>query len=157
MAMDKLLSADRQLRLAVEQRLGVADADRWSLARLARGIHIFSDDVRLLREDKQGDRAVVTFQIADRVPLERARFEKHEDRWLLQVDRPIPGLADVLSDLADAVVRLADRVRDVPMSLEQIDAEWRSRVRPYEQRLRRILEAYAKGTRDSASRANEAP
>ncbi len=144
MAMDKLLTADNELGAAVECRLGPGEAARWSVAWLADGIDIFSGSVRLICEDVKHDEAAVTFQVGDRIPLERAVFKNRDGRWVLQVDEPIPGLPGALDDFADAVGRVARRVREQPMTAEQIDSEWSVRLRPLEKRLRGILEAYAR-------------
>lgn len=136
-AVDRLLQANEDLCDAVRTRLGEHRVRRWNMDYMRNQLGLFSADVTLLREDVDGDEAVVTFQVAQRVPLGEAHFAYRRGRWWY---RPDPGAAElpgILSELADVLHSIARRIRRDNLPPEEIDREFRLRVGPV---LRRVLE-----------------
>ena len=84
---------------------------------------MFSRDVDLLDERVEGDRAVVTIQVAGRVPLEEVYLVRRDGRWLIQTDPPIPGLPETLDALAQALIDTAHLLDGGKMSAEELQRE----------------------------------
>ena len=126
-SMDRLLWANDVLQAAVTRHFGPATARAFDRSESANAIGVFSRDVEPLDQRVQGDTAVVVFQVAGRVPLEEVTLARHDDRWLIQTDPPIPGVAKALRDLAQMLVDTAQMLDDRPMSAAQLHRELATR------------------------------
>ncbi len=135
LAVDRLVRANDVLVQAVRERLGSAAAHAVDRSAVADIVGVFSEHVTLVDERIEGDRAVVTYQVADRVPLQQVTLVRREGRWRVRVDEPIEGLPDALRDLADVLVDIAEDLarRDWPET--RLREELRRREEPV---LRRI-------------------
>lgn len=121
-AMDRLLWANQVLQAAVVSRFGRATARVFDRSRAANAIGVFSHDVEVLDQQVDGDNAVVTIQIAGRVPLDEVKLVRREHRWLIQTDPPITGVADELHRLAEVLVdaaRMLDKTAMTPVELKK--------------------------------------
>ncbi len=122
-SVDRLLWANGVLQAAVTSHLGPATARAFDRTEAANAIGVFSRDVDLLDERVEGDRAVVTVQVAGRVPLEEVNLVRRDDRWLIQTDPPIPGVAEALNNLAQVLVDTARLLDDGNMSAGELQRE----------------------------------
>ena len=111
------------LQAAVTRRLGPATARMFDRSGARNAIGVFSENVKLLTERLDGDTAVVAIQVADRVPLIDVRLARHDDRWVLQTDPPIPGMAAELAKLAEALVATARRLDQEKLTLPELRRE----------------------------------
>ena len=110
-AVDRLIDATALLRTRLEKRFGLGAAQDFDYGQVANILGVLSRDVTLLAETIQDERARVTFQVADRVPLEAVEMVRRGDRWLLVVD-PIAGVPEEIEKLAAVIAEVADGVRD---------------------------------------------
>ena len=147
-SVDQLVSAKQVLKAAVERHLGSATAEVFVKVGMANILGVFSKDVEILDEQITGDKAVVTIQVAGRVPLERVHFVRHEGRWVVQEDPPILGVAQELRNLADVYVAVARMMDERPMTALQLRQELEMRRAPIE---RRMAELYRQTQASSPS------
>jgi hypothetical protein len=111
--------------------------DRPGVANIA---GVFSMDVRVVKEEIIGGSAVVTVQVGRRLPLERVHLELVRDRWVIQPDPPIPGLAEELRNLGTALRRVGQAVSRQKMTTEQIAREMEFWQKPVLKRIGRLVE-----------------
>jgi len=110
-SVDRLATANDALTLATRQHLGAATAETVNRPGLANIIGVFSRDVELIDEHVSGEKAVVTIQVAGRIPLEEVELVHRQGRWLIQTDPPVEGMTDALRRHADTLTDLARAVR----------------------------------------------
>lgn len=122
-AVDRLDRGNDVLQAAVTRRFGPATARMFDRSEVRNAIGVFSADVELLTERISGDDAVVVIQVADRVPLIEVHVVRHEDRWVLRTDPPIPGMAAELAKLADALIATARRLDQEKLTLPELRRE----------------------------------
>ena len=111
-AVDEVLAADSALHEVVLRVHRVSLPESWNLRVIADNLGLFSTRVKWIGETVDGDRATVTLQEGDHIPLVRARFDLIGGRWLYSPDAPAPATVVELH-------RLAGVVRDVTRSVEQ--------------------------------------
>lgn len=111
-AVDEVLAADAALHEVVLRVHRVSLPESWNLRVIADNLGLFSTHVKWIGETVDGDRATVTLQEGDHVPLVRAQFERAGGRWLHTPDPPVPATVVELR-------RLSGVVRDVSRSVEQ--------------------------------------
>ena len=138
--MDRLLWANDVLGAAVTRHFGPATARAFDRSEAANAVGVFSRDVEFLNEQIDGDAAVVTFQVAGRVPLKEVTLERHGGCWLIQTDPPIPGVAAALRDLAQVLVDTARMLDDRPMSAAQLQRELASREASIGRRIKALTD-----------------
>ena len=139
-SMDRLLWANDVLGAAVTRHFGPATARAFDRSEAVNAIGVFSRDVELLDERIDGDIAVVTYQLAGRVPLKEVTLERHDGHWLIQTDRPIPGVAEALRDLAQMLVDTARMLDNRPMSAAELQRELASREASVGRRLKALTD-----------------
>lgn len=122
-AVDRLVAANQALGDAITRRLGRLTAEAFDYSQVANLVGVFSRDVDVLDEKIVGDAAVVTVQIAKRVPLDSVHLVRSGGRWLIRTDTPIPGLAVELGRLADVLSAVVCRVADGRLTAEQLRRE----------------------------------
>jgi len=106
MAMDHLLLAATQLQQTAEQRLGPHAAVVCNLGSLADYLGPFSRNVEVVSTRMDGDSATITYQVGERVPIERARVRRVSGQWRYMPDEPDYALPTLLRQLTDAMIRL---------------------------------------------------
>ncbi len=109
-AIAEVLDADASLRGKAEEYYGVPYYATWSLASIANNLGVFSKRVKFINQKHRGAEASVTLQEADHVPLVHARFELHDNCWLLRPDETPPTLP---ADLRGLAASLREVERDV--------------------------------------------
>lgn len=122
-AVDRLDRANDVLQAAVTRRFGPATARMFDRSGARNAIGVFSENVKLLTERLEGETAVVAIQVADRVPLIDVRLSRRDDRWVLQTDPPIPGMAAELAKLAEALVGTARLLDENELTSQELRRE----------------------------------
>ncbi len=138
-ATDRLLSANRVLQAAITEHLGPATAAAFDRSRTANAIGVFSTEVEVLSQRVEGNRATVTIQVADRVPLENVHLVRDVNRWLIRTDPPIPEVSAQMGKLADVLIRTARRLADERMTAAELVRELESQQAPIGRRLTELL------------------
>ncbi len=126
-AVDRLAWANEALQAAVTKHIGRASASAFDRSQVANIIGVFSKDVEAIAERVEGDRAVVTIQVGRRVPLDEVDLIRHEGRWLIQTDTPIPGVAAELRKLADVFIDATRRLEKERLTAIQLAREIEAR------------------------------
>ncbi len=122
-AVDRLVGANEVLKEAVGRHLGPASAGGFDRSQLANAIGVLSRDVEVLDERIEGDTAKVTIQVAGRVPLDEVRLVRQDERWVIKTDPPIPGVAEEVRRLADALIDTARMLDKQPMTAMELKKE----------------------------------
>ena len=138
LAVDRFLAADKALRAAVSRSIGQASALGFDRSDVANMVGVFSRNITVVDERLEGERAIVTFQIADRVPLQEVQLVRREGRWMIQTDPPIPGVATHVGEMADVLNEAAKSLADKRMSAAELRAEIDSRQAAVARRLRML-------------------
>ena len=128
------------MQASITKRLGRASARAFDRSQAANVIGVFSRDVEVLDARVQGDNAVVTIQVADRLPLEEVELVRRDGKWIIRTDPPIAGLAGELRKLADVLVAVARMVDDREMTAAQIKRELDLRQAPIGRRLAVLMD-----------------
>lgn len=139
-AVDQLILDNRVLQQRFQAAGRGAVGTLFDRSEVANIIGVFSMDVEVIKEEIAGDRAVVTVQVGQRLPLDRVSLELHQDRWTIQPDAPIPGLADELRRLGAALRRVGDAVSRQEMTVDQIAREMEFWQKPVMKRIRQLVE-----------------
>ncbi len=129
-ATDRLVAAEAEFRKAVTRRLGHAAAMRVDRSDAGDAIGVFSRRVAVIDERIDGDRATVTIQVAGRVPLETVAMVRREQRWLIQTDPPIVGVAERMQELAEVLLAIARRVDRGDVTDATLNAELAAQQAP---------------------------
>lgn len=107
---DRVLEANRRLQVAADRAYGGMAGLRWDLAAMEDTLGLFSTNIEFISERFKGEKAYVTIQQGQSVPLFHAVFEQHADRWLHRPD-PIPtGMANELDALAETLNQIMSKV-----------------------------------------------
>lgn len=106
MAVDRLLSVSQQLRETAEHRVGPTAAEICNLGMLADYLGPFSRNVRVVSSRIDDGKAWVSYQVGERVPIERAQMRLEGERWVYVPDEADEKLPDVLRRLTDELVTL---------------------------------------------------
>lgn len=120
-------------------------------SKVANIIGVFSTDVEVIDEEISGDSAVVTVQVGRRLPLDRVSLRLGEDRWVIQPDAPIPGLADELRNLGTALRRVGDAVTREEMTVDRIAREMEFWQAPVMKRIARLVEQAQQARQNESS------
>jgi hypothetical protein len=140
-AMDQLLAANQALQASVTRNLGPATAAAFDRSEAGNAIGVFSTDVEILRQQVEGDEAVLTIQVAGRVPLEQVDLVRVDGRWLIKTDPPIPEVPLQLRKLADVLVKAARRLEKQQMTASELQRELASQQAPIGRRLAELTGA----------------
>lgn len=110
----QLADAHQQLQSVAVQRFGSRVRHAWNLGDLENNLGIFSKDIEILAQHFEGDGATVTIQVARRVPLLRAAFERRGNRWCYVPDpiqaSSIDALAQLTTDIKHVESALANNM-----------------------------------------------
>ncbi len=109
-AIDDVLESDDRLRAAVAARYGGPRFIAWDMSVMRNNLGVFSSEIRVINQTFHGDRATVTLQEGEHVPLVRAPFVYSEGRWLYEPDMPPGAMAAGLRGLADALASIRGEV-----------------------------------------------
>jgi len=139
-AVDQLCLDNSVLQDRIRASGAAASAILFDRSEVANIIGVFSADVNVIREEVHGDSAVVTVEVAGRVPLEDVRMTFADGRWMIRCDRPIPGLADELRNLGKALQRVGQAVQTRKLSVEEIQHELDFWQQPAMERIAKLVE-----------------
>jgi hypothetical protein len=128
MALDRLLQTGAQLQQTAEQRVGPTAAVVCDISDVADYLGPFSRNVQVVSTRVEGNRALVTFQVGERVPVERAELRRIADRWRYVPDEPDEALPGLLMGLTDRMVRLQSEVEAGPYDEQALIQEYASQV-----------------------------
>ncbi|MBI5762939.1 MAG: hypothetical protein HZA51_05370 [Planctomycetes bacterium] len=109
-AAHEVIDSGRRLQASAEKRYSGPAAEGGRLAAMENNLGLFSRDVEFFSQSFKGDRAVVTLQEGEHVPLVHAVFELREDQWLYAPDPTPKDLPWELHLLATQLVELGRRV-----------------------------------------------
>lgn len=137
-ATDALLNANDRLQHAIVNEHGHGVAIAFDRSNSGNVIGVFSVDVRMLGQRIDGDRALVTIQVADRVPVEQVELVLRDHRWLIRTDPPIDGVADEIERLAKVLHAAAARVEHEHLSVSELERELQAQQAPVLRRLARL-------------------
>ncbi|MBN1344500.1 MAG: hypothetical protein JXQ73_17555 [Phycisphaerae bacterium] len=139
MALSRMLQAnDRAQRLLVAHHGEMLAAD-FDLSLLADHLGLFSRNVEFCSERIDGDRAIVSAQVAGRVPLEEYRFLRQQGRWVYAPASPMPSLPDLIRQLAVGLELFAGAIENQSLSPKQVHSEFKHRVVTRVKRIRSAL------------------
>jgi hypothetical protein len=132
---DRLGRAGDAFHEAVRKHLGLASAEMFDYSQVANIIGVFSRDVELIDQRIEGDAAVVTIQVAGRVPLDEVHLVLRDGQWLITTDPPIAGLAVELRKLADVWVDLSRQIEKQRLTASELKRELDARQGPITRRI----------------------
>jgi len=128
--MDELLAANAAARAAITRACPGIAAAAFDMSHMANALELFSRDVQLIRVDEEGNRGLITVQIARRLPLKYPAFERRAGHWVY-----VPGplgrdFVTVIREMTGALNHLALVLLAGPRSDAEIEAEYRRRIGP---------------------------
>lgn len=126
-AVDALMLANKALGEKIAERFGPATAQSFDQSSLVDQIGVFSKSVAILAEKIDNNRAVVTIQVGNRLPLQEVNLFRRDDRWLIETDPPIPELATEIRRLSDVWIELAKSLDRKSPSLAELQSELAAR------------------------------
>lgn len=145
-AADELTAANTAALAAAARACPGLDTSRYDLAAMIwNNLELFSREVELVQAEVDGDRAVLTVQIARRLPLRRLDFERHDGVWQYLSGSAEPEVTTLIRQRANRLRRIA-RSLDRPMTPEQVHNEFRYRLGVRSERS--LLRAAAVGNTD---------
>ncbi len=144
MAVDRLLAGNEAALAAIRKACPSFPVERYDLSPISDRLGLFSRNLRLVEVKENGEQATVTVQNGEQLPLQYLEFVRQGDHWLYQPGPPGPRIAPKLSEMTDALNRLARTVVEKPMNQEDIENEYRLNVRPLLRRIRELFEAQEK-------------
>ncbi len=111
-AVEEVLQANARLRQTAESVYQGPVSETWSIGEIENNLGPFSARVKLIGQELRGDKAVVTLQEGDHIPLFKAHFVRDKERWLYDAE-PIPAaMIGELRRLATTLDDVAQKVRD---------------------------------------------
>ena len=127
---DMFLEANDQVGRAVAEVIGDYRFEEWDLSIVAQSLGLFSEPIEIIRVDRDGERAVVVYQAADRLPLENADLRADPDGWVYLPGAGNAALPAAFRGLAATLSDIAVRIRSDSLNRDQINREFRLRVWP---------------------------
>jgi len=109
-ATDQLIDAHDAMQAAATKKFGKHVYRAFHLGDLENNLGVFSKDIEILAQHFTGDAATVTVQVAERVPLLRAQFEKIDGRWCYV---PPVTSAESVAALEDLTVEIETLARSL--------------------------------------------
>ena len=145
-SIDTLLAANAALLQAVREKYGVGSPGSVAFDRsgYADRLGLLSMHLKVIDASRANDRAVVTIQVADQLPLEEVELVRVGGHWLVQTDPPIPGLPEEIRRFAEAMAGLSRRVTDDRITMEELRAALLARQEATARRMERRAAASAK-------------
>jgi hypothetical protein len=139
-AVDQLMMDNQALQQRFRQAGCGAVGTLFDRSEVANIIGVFSMDVEVIEERRTGGSAVVTVQVGRRLPLDRIDLQLQDDRWVIQPDPPIRGLADELRNLGAALRRVGEAVTREEMTTARIAREMEFWQQPVMKRIAQLVE-----------------
>ena len=140
-AVDRLVVAGAQLRNRVREHMGVSAAQSFDgFSQLGNIAGVFSEDVSVVGQHVDGDRAEIRYSVAGRLPLKTVDLLRRDGRWTMQTDS-VEGVPELLLKLAFLLERMSDRMVEGPMTLAELHHEIELRQSAIMRRLRKLIAA----------------
>ena len=140
---DMLLAIDEfdvqaiRLRTAVARHIGGGISRGCDLTSLTAELALFSQQVELLDETVDGDKATVAYALAGRLPTKRAAFVLEANHWRYDPgDFKAATFGPAFRELADGLAKVAEAVEAEKFAADEI----RKNPQPLYEELRRRLE-----------------
>lgn len=111
-ATDRLIDAHQAMQSAAAERFGKRVHRAFNLGEVENNLGVFSKDIDVLAQHFKGDAATVTIQVASRVPLLRARFEKVDGRWCYVPPQASPASVAALDELTAEIEQVATSLKE---------------------------------------------
>lgn len=127
-AVDRLVMANNALREEVETHHGLGLAQALDRPQVANIIGVFSCDVTVVGESVSDGQAVVTYQVRERLPVNRVILHRYKNQWRIETDPPVDGLAEQIRKLAGVLDSIAGHVRNGDYDARQTLEEWKLRT-----------------------------
>lgn len=127
-AVDELMLANTSAQVAITQSCSGIDPKAFDMSEIGNRLDLFSRDAVFVGERIAGDKAVVTVQVAERLPLKQLRFERHEERWVYVPGPLSHALTESIRLLAKGMNRFATVIAKGTCSPEDVNSEFRYRV-----------------------------
>ncbi len=141
MAFNGLLDANRRAQERIAELYDEAAAKEFDLGELSDHLGMFSRNVSFRGERIDGNRAVVTVQVADRVPLEEYHFTRRDGRWLYAPQGSVRDMPKMVGRLADGMEDFARGLQLGDVSLQEIRSDYRHLVLGRLEAVREVLAA----------------
>lgn len=109
-AAHEVIDSGRRLQTAAEKRYSGPASEGGRLAAMENNLGLFSRDVEFFSQSFKGDRAVVTLQEGEHVPLIHAVFELRDGQWLYAPEKAPKNLPWELHILATRLEEIGHRV-----------------------------------------------
>jgi hypothetical protein len=135
---DLVLDANQRACQAIAGVLGEHRVELWDLSSLGGDLGLFSNDLKIIQVERNGNQATVTFQVGERLPLETAHLRLGPQGWVYFPGTGPYELPGMLRDLAVTLSDIAEMVRRDRPSVARIDQEYRLRVFPRLLALQRV-------------------
>jgi hypothetical protein len=134
---DRILLANGQVMTVIRKTCPPPESERWDLSMIADSMGIFSSNLKAVDTTVQGDEAIFHYQVGESVPLRRAIFVRRGDQFCYRPDT-VPGLAELLDELAVALDSLAATFQAKPPTQQDIESEYRHRILPIIGRMEKL-------------------
>ncbi|MEK6644450.1 MAG: hypothetical protein AABZ08_11135 [Planctomycetota bacterium] len=121
-AVDEVIDAGRALKSIAEAKYGGPVAEAGHLTAMQNNLGLFSRDVEFFSQNFKGDRAHVTLQEGQHVPLVHAEFVFRSGTWLYVPEKSSKPLAWELHLLASGLSEVGKQVKGGLSVLGFIDA-----------------------------------
>jgi hypothetical protein len=138
-AVDELTLANTSAQVAITQSCPGINPRDFDMSAISNFLDLFSRDAEFVGEKIEGDNAVVTIQVAHRLPLKQLRFQRHEGQWVYLPGSFPVGLTEAIRLLAKGMNRFATVIAQNTCSPEQVDTEFRYRVVPKLDAFRKLM------------------
>lgn len=138
-AIDEVLVANRGTQTAIKEACPQVDPRWFDVSFLADWLELFSDDLTVIRVDRQAGRGTVTAQVGDRMPLVYLNFERNQGRWVYQSGPIDAALIPLVRDVARALDQVTQSVAsETHATPEAIQREFEVRLKPRLERIRAL-------------------
>jgi hypothetical protein len=121
-AVDEVIDAGRALQSIAETRYSGPAAEAGHLSAMQNNLGVFSRDVEFFSQNFKGDRAYVTLQEGEHVPLVDAEFVFRDGKWFYVPEQTPKALAWELHLLASALGEVGAQVKGGLSVLGFLDA-----------------------------------
>lgn len=111
-SIDRVMDAHKRLQAIAADRYGDQVHHAWNISSMENNLGIFSRDIDIVGQTLRGDRATVSLQAGDHVPLLRPTFVRMNGRWKLDSSITDDGICPSLDRFAARIDSVADQIRD---------------------------------------------
>ncbi len=128
-AVDAVLDANAEMQAVARQKYGEDSSGLWDLASMRNNLGPFSDRLTLFSQHFKGDKAFVTMQEGDHIPLVHGRFTFDGNAWKYRPDATPANIVPELHKLAETLQGISVAIRN-GASFEFYDNAFVERVLP---------------------------